>query len=46
MIYIIMCGEDIFESTYYTDEEAIAKRVEYLREHVGTHYWYKKFHKA
>lgn len=45
-IFIIMCLGDVVESTYYTDEDKVAKKVEEMNlVAFGTKYgdiWYKR----
>jgi hypothetical protein len=40
-VYVIMWFNDIFESTFYTDENKVAERVERLNKILNAGYWYK-----
>lgn len=41
-IFVIMFGDILFESKYYTDENTVSKRVESLIDLVGKDFWYQK----
>jgi hypothetical protein len=40
-VYVIMWFNDIAESTFYSDENKVAERVERLNKILNAEYWYK-----
>lgn len=45
-VYVIMWFGEISESTFYTDENKVAERVEKLNTILNDGYWYKTLTKA
>jgi len=42
-IFVVMCEDHtLFEPNYYTDENAVSKRVEGLKKLTGKDFYYKK----
>jgi hypothetical protein len=41
-VYVIMFGDFLFEPIYFTNENAVSRRVEYLRKMTDRDIWYKK----